>query len=125
MAKRVRPNQRISEKGKHPGLDREIAISGGTVGSKGIYASIVTTPPGGSTLVHHHGDCETSVYVLSGRARFTFGPTGIERELFADEGDFVFIPAHEVHTESNVSLTGPLAVIITRNCAEPVTEVVE
>ena len=125
MAKRVRPNQRLAEKGRHPGLEREIAVSGATVGSKGIYASIVTTPPGGSTLVHHHGDCETSVYVLSGRARFTFGPTGVERELFADEGDFVYIPAREVHTESNVSLTGPLVVIITRNCPDPVTEVLE
>lgn len=125
MAKRVKPNQRIAEKGKHPGLDREIAVSTTTVGSKGIYASVVTTPPGGGTLVHHHGDCETSVYILSGRARFTFGPTGVEREVFADEGDFVYIPAREVHTESNVSLTGPLVVIVTRNCAEPVTEVVD
>ena len=125
MAKRVRPNQRLAEKGKHPGLDREIAVSSSTVGSKGIYASIVTTPPGGSTLVHHHGDCETSIYVMSGRARFTFGPTGLDRELFADEGDFVYIPAREVHTESNVSLTDQLVVLVTRNCADPVTEIVE
>jgi uncharacterized RmlC-like cupin family protein len=112
------------EKGKHPGMERAIAISEATVGSTGIYASIVTTPPGGGTLVHHHGDCETCVYVLLGRARFTFGPTGVERELFADEGDFVFIPAGEIHAESNVSLTGPLTVIITRNCGGPVTHVV-
>jgi uncharacterized RmlC-like cupin family protein len=121
----VRPNQRLVDKGRHPGIDREIAVSGSTVGSKGIYSSIITTPPGGGTLVHHHGDCETSVYVLSGRARFTFGPTGVEREIFADEGDFVYIPAREIHTESNVSLTGPLVVLVTRNCAEPVTEIVE
>jgi uncharacterized RmlC-like cupin family protein len=106
-------------------MDREIAVSGSTVGSTGIYASVVTTPPGGGTLVHHHAECETIVYVVSGRARFTFGPTGVEREIFADEGDFVFIPAREVHTESNISLTGPLVVIVMRNCAEPVTEVVE
>lgn len=125
MAKRVKPSQRIAAKGKHPGMEREIAISGATVGSAGIYSSVVTTPPGGGTLVHHHGDCETSVYVLSGRARFTFGPTGLEREVFGDEGDFVYIPAHEIHTESNVSLTDPLVVIVTRNCPDPVTEVVE
>ena len=125
MAKRVKPNQRVAEKGKHPGMEREIAVSSSTVGSKGIYASVVRTPPGGSTLVHHHGDCETSVYVLSGRARFTFGPTGVEREVFADEGDFVYIPAREVHTESNVSLTDTLEVIVTRNCPDPVTEIVE
>jgi uncharacterized RmlC-like cupin family protein len=105
-------------------MEREIAVSGTTVGSKGIYASVVTTPPGGGTLVHHHGDCETTVYVVSGRARFTFGPTGVEREIFADEGDFVYIAAREVHAESNISLTDPLVVIVTRNCAEPVTEIV-
>ena len=125
MAKRVRPNQRVAEKGKHPGMERAIAVSSATVGSTGIYSSVVTTPPGGGTLVHHHGACETSVFVLSGRARFTFGPTGVERELFADEGDFVYIPAGEIHTESNVSLTGPLVVIVTRNCPDPVTEIVE
>jgi uncharacterized RmlC-like cupin family protein len=125
MAKRVSPSNRDVQKDNHPGMEREIAVSKATVGSEGIYASVVTTPPGGGTLVHHHGECETSVYVLSGRARFTWGPTGVERELFADEGDFVYIPAGEIHTESNVSLTGPLIVIVTRNCAEPVTFVVE
>ncbi|MEX0875062.1 MAG: cupin domain-containing protein [Actinomycetota bacterium] len=106
-------------------MSREIAISGSTVGSAGIYSSVVVTPPGGSTRVHHHGECETSVYVVSGRARFTWGPTGLEHDLIADPGDFVYIPAGEVHVEANVSLTEPLEVVVTRDCPEPVTIVVD
>jgi uncharacterized RmlC-like cupin family protein len=125
MARLVRPGEREIERDNHPGLSREIAISRTTVGSAGIYASILQTPPGGSTRVHHHGPCETSIYILSGRARFTWGPTGTEEELIADVGDFVYIPAGEVHVEANVSLTDPLEVIVTRNCPDPVTVVVD
>jgi uncharacterized RmlC-like cupin family protein len=125
MAKRVRPDEREVKKNNHPGMERAVAVSRLTVGSEAIYAAVVRTPPGGGTLVHHHADCETVVYILAGRARFTWGPTGAEHELIADVGDFVHIPAREVHVESNVSLTEPLEVIVVRNCGEPVTEIVE
>ena len=125
MVKRIQPDEREKQRGNHPGMSREIAISRLHVGSDHLYSSVVKTPPGGSTRVHHHGPCETSVFVLSGRARFTWGPSGVEHELVADPGDFVYIPAGEIHVESNVSLTEPLEVLVTRNCSEPVTVVVE
>jgi uncharacterized RmlC-like cupin family protein len=125
MARLVRPGDRELERDNHPGLSREIAISRGTVGSTGLYASVLLTPPGGSTRVHHHGPCETSIYILAGRARFTWGPTGVEEELIANPGDFVYVPAGEVHVEANVSLTDPLEVLVTRNCPDPVTIVVD
>jgi uncharacterized RmlC-like cupin family protein len=125
MARLIRPNQREAQRNDHPGMERSVAVSRSTVRSQGIYTAVVRTPPGGSTLVHHHGDCETVVYILQGRARFTWGPTGTEDELIADVGDFVYIPASEVHVEGNVSLTEPLEVIVTRNCPEPVTNIVE
>jgi uncharacterized RmlC-like cupin family protein len=125
VAKRIQPDEREKQRGNHPGMSREIAVSRMTVRSENLYASVVKTPPGGSTRVHHHGPCETSVYVLTGRARFTWGATGVEHELVADPGDFVYIPAGEVHVESNVSLTEPLEVLVTRNCSEPVTVIVE
>ena len=125
MARRIRPRDRRVQQGEHPGLSREIAISNPTVGSEGIYASVLVTPPGGSTRIHHHGECESSIYIVSGRAKFTWGPTGTEHELIADPGDFVYIPAGEVHAESNVSLTEPLEVVVTRNCPDSVTIVVD
>src|SRR6185436_6631318 len=86
------------------------------VGSVGLYSSMVTTAPGAKTRIHHHGECETSIWIVSGEARCTFGPTGLEETFDAGRGDFVYIPAGEVHVEENASATEPLVVVITRNC---------
>jgi uncharacterized RmlC-like cupin family protein len=101
-------------------MRRAVAISRHTVGSAGLYSSVVTTEPGGRTRAHHHGPCETSIYILSGRARFTWGPTGVEQAMDAACGDLVYIPAEEVHVEENPSPDEPLVVLVTRNCAEGV-----
>ena len=67
--------------GQHAGMERSIAISRPTVGSERLYSSIVSTAPGDKTRIHHHGDCETSIYIVSGGARYTWGPTGLEHEM--------------------------------------------
>jgi uncharacterized RmlC-like cupin family protein len=87
-------------------------------GSTSLYSSIVTTAPGGRTRVHHHGPCETSIYIQSGVARYTWGPTGLEHEMDASTGDFVYIPAGEIHVEENASDSEPLVVVLTRNCPD-------
>ncbi|HZN14546.1 MAG TPA: cupin domain-containing protein [Acidimicrobiales bacterium] len=102
-------------------MERAVAISRDTVGSAGIYAAVVTTAPGAATRRHHHGDCETAIYVLSGQASFSSGPTGVENTLDAAAGDFVYIPAGEVHVEQNASTTEELVVIVARNCSDAVT----
>ena len=118
MAVRVTPEQRLTSVGQHADMERSIAVSGPLTGSTGLYSSVVTTEPGARTRVHHHGPCETSIYVLSGRASFTFGPTGIEQTLDADAGDFVYIPAGEIHVEENASTAERLVVVLTRNCPD-------
>lgn len=118
MAVRVTPDQRLTSIGQHADMERSIAVSARTTGSSGLYSSVVTTAPGAKTRVHHHGPCETSIYVLAGRARFTFGPTGVEDALDGEAGDFVYIPAGEIHVEANASPTEPLVVVLTRNCPD-------
>jgi uncharacterized RmlC-like cupin family protein len=118
MATRISPADRLTSVGQHAGMERSIAISRPTVGSQGLYSSIVSTAPGDKTRVHHHGDCETSIYIVSGRARYTWGLTGLEHEMAASAGDFVYIPAGEVHVEENASTTEPLVVVLTRNCPD-------
>src|SRR5438270_3406163 len=120
MVKVVGPDEWHREPGNAMGMERAIAVSRDTVRSQGLYTAVVTTPPSGSTRLHHHGDCETSIYVVSGVARFTWGPTGVEHELSARGGDIVYVPAHEIHTEQNASATDPLVVVVTRNCPESV-----
>ena len=97
-------------------MERSIAVSAETVGSVGLYSSVVTTAPGGKTRIHHHGECETSIFIVSGRARYTWGPTGLEQAMDAGPNDFIYIPAGEVHVEENASATEPLVVVLTRNC---------
>src|SRR5256885_5226833 len=55
-----------SDLGQNDAMQRVIAVSRDTVGSDNLYSSIVTTAPGGRTEVHHHGKCETSIYILKG-----------------------------------------------------------
>jgi len=116
MATRIRPAERSTSTGQNADMERSIAISADTVGSAGLYSSIVTTAPGAKTRIHHHGECETSIWILSGRARYTFGPTGLEASMEAEAGDFVYIAAGEIHVEENASEREPLVVVITRNC---------
>lgn len=121
----ARPGDWDREPGNAAGMERAVAISRDTTGSRNLYSAVVTTPPGGATRIHHHGECETAIYVIEGRARFTWGPTGIENEAVTDAGDIVYVPAHEVHTEQNASTTEPLVVVVTRNCATSVVHYVD
>ena len=116
MARRITPRERSTSAGQNDDMERSIAISTETVGAAGLYSSVVTTAPGGKTRIHHHGECETSIWIVSGRARYTFGPTGVEDTFDAGAGDFVYIPAGEVHVEENASDAEPLVVVISRNC---------
>jgi uncharacterized RmlC-like cupin family protein len=118
MATRIPPERWRRGTGQNADMERAIAISAPTVGSQQLYSSVVTTAPGARTRVHHHGDCETSIYIVSGRARYTFGPTGLEEAFAAEAGDFVYIPAGEVHVEENASDRQPLVVVLTRNCPD-------
>jgi uncharacterized RmlC-like cupin family protein len=116
VAIRITPAERSTSVGQNRDMERSIAVSAETVGSVGLYSSVVTTGPGGRTRIHHHGECETSIFILAGRAKYTWGPTGLEDSMEAGEGDFVYIPASEVHVEENASATEPLVVVLTRNC---------
>ena len=118
MAIHITPDRRLTSIGQHADMKRSIAVSAGHTGSVGLYSSMVTTEPGARTRIHHHGPCETSIFIVTGTARFTFGPTGIEETFDAAAGDFVYIPANEIHVEENASSTEQLVVVLTRNCPD-------
>jgi uncharacterized RmlC-like cupin family protein len=118
MATRISPSEWRRGTGQNADMERAIAISAPTVGSQRLYSSVVTTAPDARTRIHHHGECETSIYILAGHASYTFGPTGLEHRFDAETGDFVYIPAGEIHVEENASSTEPLVVVLTRNCPD-------
>jgi len=123
MVKRIPREQILASAGQNADMARAVAISRDTAGSTNLYSSIVTTAPLGRTEVHHHGECETSIYILQGRARFYSGED-LRDTLIAEEGDFVYVPAYEVHVEENASADEPLVVLLSRNCSGSVVHYV-
>ncbi|HEY6422444.1 MAG TPA: cupin domain-containing protein [Pseudonocardiaceae bacterium] len=92
--KRVTPQDRV-ESDPTPGITREQAIA-----VDGLWSGLARTKPGMASGWHHHGDYETSIYVVVGRLRMESGPGGRD-VVDAAEGDFVHVPAGAIHRESN------------------------
>ena len=66
----------------------------------GMWTGLVDTEPGAVSGWHHHGEHESSLYVVEGAMRLEFGPGG-RSVVDAEPGDFVHVPAGVVHRESN------------------------
>ena len=92
----ISPGDRV-EGDYTPGMMREQAVA-----TAGIWSGLVRTEAGMTSGWHHHGDYETAIYVLSGRLRMESGTAGSE-VVDAGPGDFVYVPKHKVHRESNPS----------------------
>jgi uncharacterized RmlC-like cupin family protein len=85
----------------------------------GLWSGLVRTEPGVTSGWHHHGEHDTSVYVIEGTVRIEFGPD-VARAVDAGPGDFLFIPKHVVHRESNAGSTTSQEVV-TRSGTGPLT----
>ena len=97
-----------------PGVARERAI-----GVDGMWSGHVSTESGVVSGWHHHGDYETSIYVVEGALRLEFGPDG-SQVVHAEPGDFVHVGKGVVHREGNpTDVTS--ALVITRAGTGPVT----
>jgi uncharacterized RmlC-like cupin family protein len=112
----VRPSDRDQGSVQTTGMQREAGVSPETVGTRALWSGYVKGLPGMASGVHHHGDCETAIYVLRGKARFHFGPK-LEQTVEVQEGDFLFVPPNEVHVEENLSATEPVEFIVSRGCS--------
>jgi uncharacterized RmlC-like cupin family protein len=64
-----------------PGMYREAAISRASAGAEKIWAGTVTIQPGTQTGPHHHGELDSVIYVLHGRARMEFTSESGPRRL--------------------------------------------
>lgn len=113
---KVTPEQR-TEGSYTPGMVREEAIS-----TESIWAGFVRTEAGMTSGWHHHADYETTIFVVSGGAKFEFGPQGGE-VLEAAPGDFIRIPPHMIHRESNPGDSESHLVVIRHGSGEAVVNV--
>ena len=102
-----------------PGMTRAAAITHATAGAKKLWAGTVVVQPDANTGAHHHGELETVLYIVKGRARFRWG----EKLEYVDEagpGDFIYVPPFVPHQEINARRDEPVEAVVVRSGQEPV-----
>jgi uncharacterized RmlC-like cupin family protein len=101
------------------GMDRKAAINYARVGAQKIWAGTVNIRPNAKTGAHHHGELESVIYVVRGKARMRWGDQ-LEFMAEAGPGDFIFVPPFVPHQEINASSSEPLECVVVRSDNEAV-----
>jgi uncharacterized RmlC-like cupin family protein len=102
-----------------PGMNRAAAITHATAGANKLWAGTVVIHANAKTWAHHHGDLESVIYVVSGRARMRWGER-LEFTAEAGPGDFIYVPPFVPHQEINASRDEVLSCVLVRSGQEPV-----
>ncbi len=101
------------------GMTRAAAITHARTGASKLWAGTVIVQPNAKTGAHHHGEVETVLYIVRGRARMRWG----EKLEFMEEagpGDFIYVPPFVPHQEINAKRDEPVEAVIVRSGQEPV-----
>jgi uncharacterized RmlC-like cupin family protein len=99
---------------------RQGGIADQTVGAQKIWLGYVELGPGLVSAVHHHGEAESGIYIISGHARFCSGDR-LDDPQDALPGDFVWVPPHLVHVEMNMSRSEPVRMVVARSTQAALT----
>src|SRR5436853_3489229 len=102
-----------------PGMNRAAAITDARAGAAKLWAGTVTIHPNAKTGAHHHGDLESVIYVVRGRARMRWGEQ-LEFTAEAGPGDFIYVPPLVPHQEINASTSESLECVLVRSGQEPI-----
>jgi len=102
-----------------PGMNRAAAINAAKAGAQKLWAGTVVIHPKAKTGAHHHGELESVIYVVSGRARMRWGEQ-LEFMAEAGPGDFIFVPPYVPHQEINASADEPLSCVLVRSDQEAI-----
>ena len=101
------------------GMNRAAAITAATAGAQKLWAGTVTIHADAKTGAHHHGDLESVIYVVRGRARMRWGEH-LQWVAEAGPGDFIFVPPYVPHQEINASSDEALECVLVRSGQEPI-----
>lgn len=111
------PAEALTEADPTPGMTRSLASH-----EAGMWSGVVDTEPGAVSGWHHHGEHETTLFVVSGRMRLESGEGG-SHVVEAGPGDFLRVPAGAIHRESNPGGQQARAVIVRCGTGEPTINV--
>jgi uncharacterized RmlC-like cupin family protein len=117
---RIIPSHALdSNTAQTPGMERKAAINYARAGAQKIWAGTVSIKPDAKTGAHHHGELESVIYVVKGRARMRWGEH-LEFTAEGGPGDFIFVPPYVPHQEINASTDEPLECVVIRSDNEAV-----
>src|SRR5918911_1659371 len=94
-----------------PGMTRAAAITHARTGASKLWAGTVTIRPDAKTGAHHHGELESVIYIVSGRARMRWGER-LEYVAEAGPRDFLYVPPYVPHQEINAAADQPLECVL-------------
>ena len=83
-----------------------------------VWSGLVHTEPGATSGWHHHGAHDTVAYVVSG----VFLVETAAGEVRGEPGDFVHVPAHTVHRETNPTAVRAEVVLFRRGTGPVVVD---
>jgi uncharacterized RmlC-like cupin family protein len=115
----VRANELDANTPQTPGMTRAAAITHARTGASKLWAGTVVVEPNARTGPHHHGELETVLYIVRGRARMRWG----DRLEFSDEagpGDFIYVPPYVPHQEMNARTDEPCEAVVVRSGQDPI-----
>ena len=75
--------------------------------------------PNAKTGPHHHGELETVLYIVRGRARMRWGDR-LEFSGEAGAGDFIYVPPYVPHQEINALPDETCEAVVVRSGQEPI-----
>ena len=108
-----------------PGADREVPrgvlggaeISQATAGATNIYMGVFRVPAGARSRPHYHENCESAVYMLSGRLLVKWGDN-LEESVDLEPGDLVYVPPRETHILENLSDSEAAEYVVARDAPQ-------
>lgn len=115
----VHSNELDTNTPQTPGMNRAAAITHASAGASKLWAGTVTIHPNAKTGAHHHGELESVIYVVKGKARMRWGDH-LEFTAEAGPGDFIYVPPYVPHQEINARTDEPLECVLVRSGQEPI-----
>lgn len=101
------------------GMQRAAAITHARTGASKLWAGTVVVEPDARTGPHHHGELETVLYIVRGRARMRWGDR-LEYSGEAGPGDFIYVPPYVPHQEMNALADQPCEAVVVRSGQDPI-----
>jgi len=92
-------------------------VSQATTGAENIYMGVFRVPAGAQSMPHYHADCESAVYMLSGRLNVRWGE-GLEHAISLEPGDMAYVPPRETHLLENPSEVEVAEYVVARDAPE-------